>query len=120
MTALFVVLVGGFGGSLRLLVDGAIRYRWTRMGQWATFVVNVTGSLVLGSLAGLLAGHSIDGSLETVLATGLCGGYTTFSTASVETVRLLQERRNVAAVTYATVSLLVSLGACALGYVVAR
>ncbi len=119
MTPLLTVVAGGLGAALRLVVDGAIRARRPGVGAWVTCVINVSGSLVLGLLAGLLAAHALAGSWETVLGTGVCGGYTTFSTASVETVRMAEQRRYGAALAYASVSLVASLGACAAGFALA-
>jgi hypothetical protein len=62
-----------------------------------TTVINVTGSFLLGLLGGLALQHGLPTSWHLVLGTGFLGGYTTFITASVETVRLLQDRRWLAA-----------------------
>lgn len=90
MTTFLICLGGGLGAVLRYLVDAALR---ARLSVWSTGVINVTGSLVLGVLAGLAAGGGIGGVALAVLGTGVCGGYTTFSTATVETLGLLRERR---------------------------
>lgn len=90
---LWVGLAGGGGALARYLLDRAI-------GSWArpdlpvgTITINITGSLVLGVLVGLVSHHGAPRALSLVAGTGFCGGYTTFSTASFEAVRLLQERR---------------------------
>lgn len=96
MTPLLFVLValaGGLGAASRLLLDGIIRSRVSGGFPWATIVINVTGSLMLGFLAGLGAGQLISDGWSAVVGVGFLGGYTTFSTASFETVRLLQERK---------------------------
>lgn len=91
---LFVLLslAGGLGATARLVVDGAIRTRVSGALPWGTIVINLTGSLALGMLAGLSLGQVVPESWHLVVGTGFLGGYTTFSTASFETVRLLQER----------------------------
>lgn len=82
-------LAGGAGSAVRFVVDGEVHRRWSRDLPRGTFLINTTGSLLLGLLTGWAAATS--GSvLLAVAGTGFCGGYTTFSTASVETVRLLQ------------------------------
>ncbi len=96
MTPLIFVLValaGGLGAASRLLLDGIIRTRVSSTFPWATIIINVTGSLLLGLLAGLAAGHLVSDASYAIIGAGFLGGYTTFSTASFETVRLLQERK---------------------------
>lgn len=91
-----VALAGGVGAALRLLVDGVVRARLGSALPWGTIAINLSGSLLLGLVTGLTAGASP--VWAAVVGTGLLGGYTTFSTASIETVRLLQARRWGAAV----------------------
>ncbi|WP_100811132.1 MULTISPECIES: CrcB family protein [unclassified Microbacterium] len=88
-----VALAGGLGAAARLALDGIIRTRVSSAFPWATIIINVTGSLLLGVLAGLAAGHLVSDASYAIVGAGFLGGYTTFSTASFETVRLLQERK---------------------------
>ena len=91
MTALLICLLGGLGAMARFAVDGAVRQRWATSWPAGTVVVNISGSL----LAGLLAGAALSGALGATAAaaavTGFCGGYTTFSTAMTDTVRLARD-----------------------------
>lgn len=114
MTLLAVSLAGGAGAATRFVVDGAVRSRWPTL-PWATLVINVTGSLLLGVLTGLALAGTAPGALAAVAGTGFCGGYTTMSTFSFETVRLVQQRRLAAAVGYAGLTLTLAVGAAALG-----
>ena len=96
MTPLIFALVavaGGLGAASRLLLDGIIRTRVSGRLPWATILINVTGSLALGFLAGLAVGNLVSDASYAIVGAGFLGGYTTFSTASFETVRLLQERK---------------------------
>ncbi|WP_129658158.1 fluoride efflux transporter CrcB [Rothia uropygialis] len=96
MTALTFVLLsvaGGVGAALRLMLDGIIRSRSQGIMPWGTITINVTGSLLLGLLTGLATAHLMPEAWHLVVGSGFLGGYTTFSTASFETIRLLQERR---------------------------
>lgn len=93
MTALGVLLAGGLGAVLRLLVDTAVSARTSGRFAWGIVVVNVSGSFAIGLVAGALD----PGTLRTIVATGLLGGYTTFSTASVDAVRLVLDGRWTAA-----------------------
>lgn len=93
-----VALAGGAGAAARLLLDGAIRTRTHGRLPLGTITINLTGSLALGLLTGLAGGGLLPPQWHLVLGTGFLGGYTTFSSASLETVRLLQERAWVPAV----------------------
>ncbi|OFE18971.1 chromosome condensation protein CrcB [Humibacillus sp. DSM 29435] len=88
-----VCVAGGLGAALRFVVDGLVRQRVRTTFPFGTAVINLSGSLVLGLLTGLTLSSVVSPAWALVAGTGLMGGYTTFSTASVETMRLLQERR---------------------------
>jgi len=92
----WLAAAGGLGAVARLLLDGMVRQRTEATG-FGTMVINLTGSLLLGLVTGLAAASVLPEALRLVLGTGFLGGYTTFSTASVETVRLAQQRRWAAA-----------------------
>lgn len=96
---LFLALsvAGGVGAALRFLLDGLIRARFTSSIPLGTLVINVSGSFLLGVLTALVTAGTVDPHLQVVIGTGLLGGYTTFSTASIETVRLAQAGRVMAA-----------------------
>ncbi|MBN8882719.1 MAG: fluoride efflux transporter CrcB, partial [Salana multivorans] len=101
MTALSFValaLAGGIGAACRLLLDGVISSRRRGALPWGTIVINVTGSFLLGLVTGLATATVLPETWQLVVGTGFLGGYTTFSTASFETVRLVQERKHLAAV----------------------
>lgn len=121
MTAALVALFGGLGSAARFVVDGVVRARSRSTFPVATLAINVTGSLVLGLLVGLRIsaagqpGAAGQPAWFTVAATGFCGGFTTFSTAMVETVRLLQADEPLPAVANVLGSLLLAVAAAALG-----
>ena len=81
---LAVALLGGVGAVARFLIDGAVAARVAGEFPAGTFAVNITGSFVLG----VLAGAAVAGDALTVAATGLLGSYTTFSTWIFESERL--------------------------------
>jgi fluoride exporter len=85
------VAAASIGAPLRYLVDGAIQERVEGAFPWGTFVVNVSGALLLGFLVGLVLYHAFPEEPRIVLGTGFCGAYTTFSTFSFETLRLIEE-----------------------------
>lgn len=117
MIALYVALAGGLGAVARFVLDGVSRARWAPSFPWPTVLINVTGSLLLGVMLGLTLFRGAPTELELVVGTGFCGGYTTFSTASFETVRLLQQRRYRYALLNALGTTLLAVGAGALGLV---
>lgn len=74
-------LVGGLGAATRLWTDWLLT-TWTRLPHLGIAVVNMLGSAVLGATTGLLSVmESADSATLTIVGTGFCGGYTTFSTA---------------------------------------
>lgn len=93
LLALAVAVAGGIGAVSRFVLDGAIKGRLRRSYPVGTTVINVTGSFLLGFVTGLASAHLLGGEWRLILGTGFLGGYTTFSTASFETVRLALERR---------------------------
>jgi len=111
---LLVAVGGGAGAALRFLFDGLVKAR-VRGFPLGTVVINVSGSLVLGFLTGLGQAGTIPLGSVAVLGTGMMGGYTTFSTASVETVQLLRSGKPRLAVLNGLGMLVVSVGAAALG-----
>jgi CrcB protein len=104
---------GGVGANARYWL-GLLVAEWQlrRLGAvefpLATLLINVSGSVVLGLLAGSFFRHpdSIHRNWYLLLATGFCGGFTTFSTFSYETLRLLEDGKAGAAVLYVVASVL--------------
>jgi fluoride exporter len=114
-----VAVAGGLGAVARFALDGWVRAQ-TALSSVAPFplgtvVINVTGSFVLGVVTGLALAHAVPDELRLVVGTGFCGGYTTFSTASLETVRLVQEQRVGLALVNGVGTLLTTVGVAALG-----
>lgn len=109
---------GGLGAALRFLVDGLISSRIRRPYPVGTTVINVTGSLGLGVLTGAALHAGLPQEVLLVVGGGLMGGFTTFSTASLETVRLAQEGRMVAAVSNGIGMVLLCVAAAGLGLVI--
>ncbi|MCW2769348.1 MAG: chromosome condensation protein CrcB [Aeromicrobium sp.] len=116
MTPLVVALAGGLGAGTRYSLDAWVRPRVSDRLPWSTLLINVTGSLLLG----LVVAMAGDDKWHTVLGTGFLGGYTTFSTASVETVHLALDRHYLAATTNAAAMLVVSVAAASVGYALGR
>ncbi|WP_348789638.1 fluoride efflux transporter CrcB [Leifsonia sp. NPDC080035] len=118
MTPLLVIAVaaaGGVGAVARLVLDGVLRSRVAVSYPLGTTVINVTGSFLLGLVTGLALAHGLPAEWRAILGTGFLGGYTTFSTASYETVRLAQQRRYRAALFNGVGMLVLALAAAGLG-----
>jgi fluoride exporter len=111
----WVSLAGAMGAMARYVADSKARQHWPVAFPVGTMAINVSGSLILGALAGLVIAHGAAPDLRTIAGTGFCGGYTTFSAASVETVRLAQHRRWWLCLAYAGGSLVLAVLAAELG-----
>jgi CrcB protein len=117
----YVALGSGLGGVARLLLGGWIQNRFGPSFPIGTLVINVTGSLLLGFLLRYaLETPAIGSDARALLTTGLCGGYTTFSTFGYETVRLLEDGEYRRAAIYIALSVGLVLIAVASGMVLAR
>lgn len=88
-----LTLMGGLGAATRYAADTFLRAHLHTRFAWATTLINASGSLVLGFLTGLTVEHLVSSDLSVVVGTGFLGGYTTFSTASYETVQLVRQGR---------------------------
>lgn len=106
-----VVLIGGGGAVVRFAVDSAVGVRVGRVFPYGTLVVNLSGAVVLGLLAGL----ALDDDAALLAGTAAVGSYTTFSTWMFESQRLVEERQYRHAVANLVLSLALGLGAAALG-----
>lgn len=112
MIAVLLALAGGLGAATRLVADGLISARSSDRFPWATAVINVSGAFALGVvLAADLSAH-----WQAVVGVGFLGGYTTFSTASLQTARLAHAGRYRAALANALGVLVLSVAAAALAY----
>src|SRR3954454_4603188 len=85
------VVAAAVGAPARYLLDGFVQERVSGGFPLGTFTVNLLGSFLLGLLTGLATHHHLTGNAKTVLGTGFCGAFTTFSTFTYETVRLAEE-----------------------------
>ena len=114
-----LVVAGAVGAPCRYLVDRLVQDVIGSRFPWGTLVVNGSGSLLLGLLTGAAIYHGFPATPKVILGTGFCGAYTTFSTFTFETVRLLEEGAVGAALRNTALSLLAGTGAAALGLAIA-
>lgn len=115
---LWVFLGGGIGSTLRYQLSIAFN-KEGGVFQWGTFTANLIGCLLLGLFSGLL-NKSDQGQLELFLLTGLCGGFTTFSTFSKEGLSLLQRELYLPYTLYTLSSLLFGVLFLVIGYRIIR
>lgn len=110
------VAAGGFvGAPSRYLLDRAVSRRVESDMPLGTLAVNGTGSFLLGLLTGLDLAGRLTGLGDAFLGTGFCGAFTTFSTFSFETVRLLEDGRLFDAAQNVVVSAIAGLALAAAG-----
>ena len=117
MKMLMVFLGGGTGSVLRYLVGMWIG---SAVFPWATFAVNAVGSLAIGLFGGWAARFGWSESVRLSLTVGLCGGFTTFSTFSKESLALAQSGRWAAFAAYVVGSVVIGIAAVGLGYTAGR
>lgn len=122
-TLLAVALGGALGALGRYVLSTGLQTRlqgWTGVGfPWGTLGVNLLGCLLLGVFFALVQRQDLPGELQALLAVGVLGSFTTFSTFSLETVELLQDGDWGKAAAYVVVSLLLGIAAVAGGIALA-
>ena len=117
MAGLLLVCLGSMvGAPLRYIVDREIQDRHERVFPFGTLVVNLTGAFALGLVVGAAARGGLSALAVDAVGTGLIGSYTTFSTFSWETLRMVEERSYWQAGANVLVSVSAGLGVAALGF----
>lgn len=133
INAFLVMLGGAFGSLARYLLGLASAEWWTHLSwpfnEWplGTFLANIIGGLVMGLVMGLLFGPLKDviasdhaERWRLLLAVGILGGFTTFSSFSLETVLMLERRAYALAALYVVLSVVLSTAAVMLGLMLTR
>ena len=113
--SLLLVGAGGALGSVARYAVSMLFAHFAICSHWATLVVNVVGSFLIGLAIPLLSGGA-----HLFAVVGFCGGFTTFSTFSSQAVQLFQTGERLAAAAYVAVSLVVSIAMVLLGTYVAE
>lgn len=116
--SLLIVGIGGMIGSM-------LRYATTMLFKshdfpFGTFIVNVIGSFVIGIIAGLAFKNSISPEVKLFIATGLCGGFTTFSAFSMDCLQLFNEHKYGLALLYILSSFAIGLIAAFVGWTLTK
>lgn len=118
---LFACAGGAVGAGLRHLCNLAAVRTFGLEVAWATFTVNVLGSLIMGALFALLYFRWPDAlAVRVFFATGILGGFTTFSAFSLDALIYLERGAFGMAMAYIIGSVVLSIGACLAGYLCVR
>lgn len=110
-----VALAGAAGATARFVLERAATDRYGHRFPWGTLLVNVSGSLLAGLVAGWALSRVWSDTAVTVSGAGFLGGYTTFSTYAVEGIRLIERHGRARALAYALGSPAAALVAAAAG-----
>jgi CrcB protein len=112
-----VIFGSATGGTLRyILTLFFIAKEWNKF-PWATFTVNLTGCFLIGVIYALTEKFTQgESQLKLLLATGFCGGFTTFSAFAIENLQLLKQHASATAFVYILLSVTLGIGATFLGF----
>ncbi|MCF3145055.1 fluoride efflux transporter CrcB [Streptomyces platensis] len=115
ITLLAVGAAAAVGAVARYVLDQYVQYRSPGLFPRGIWLVNITGSFVLGLVVGLGARHGLPPHVVTIVSAGFCGAYTTFSTFSYDLVHLCEKGQVRESLWYAGASLAMGLAAAAAG-----
>ena len=120
--SLLIVGTGSFiGGAMRYLLSTLMKSVCGQGFPWGTLMVNLFGCFLFGMLFAVFGkSNATDNTLYLLLTTGVCGGFTTFSTFANESVQMLQQGNTWGFVGYVATSVVAGLALIALGYGVAK
>lgn len=120
-TLLLVGLGGGVGSIIRYMAGLYVHRYFPSTFPWGTLAVNVLGCFLIGLFMGLLdRSTSLDPNWRLLLVVGFCGGFTTFSALSMESINLLQNHQEMTAFLYIGLSIAVGLSATLTGFLLMR
>lgn len=115
MTACLYVGMGGFIGSVLRYLFGLIPLKTTRGFPLLTLFINILGAFLIGFISTIALKKSMNPHLVLLLKTGLCGGFTTFSTFTLESFTLHKNGNTTLAIIYIVLSIVLGLSAVILG-----
>ena len=122
LKSLLIVGTGSFiGGAMRYLLSTLMKNVCGQGFPWGTLMVNLLGCFLFGMVFAMFSkSNATDNTLYLLLTTGICGGFTTFSTFANESVQMLQQGNTWGFVGYVATSVVAGLALIALGYGVAK
>jgi fluoride exporter len=122
LTYLCVALGSALGGSARYAISGFVANWFGATFPWGTLIINITGSFVIGIFGTLTASDGIllvPSNLRILVMVGICGGYTTFSSFSLESLNLMRNGEWLSAGSYILSSVVCCLIGVWLGHIAA-
>ena len=122
LRSILIAGAGGFIGTILRYLAGVAANRWLNTSwPWATFTVNIIGSFIIGAvIAAAERNTNGDDAWKIFLATGICGGFTTFSAFAHENLRFLQQGEHVSFIVYTAASVMLGILAAAGGMMLFR
>ncbi|MBF0512128.1 MAG: fluoride efflux transporter CrcB [Candidatus Omnitrophica bacterium] len=121
MMRLIIIALGGAIGTLLRYCVGGLDYRFSQgVFPVSTFIVNLTGSLIIGFLWGFFERFAVAPNIRLFILIGILGGYTTFSTFSLETFHLLRDCEYKIALMNVLLSNVLGVAAVFAGYFIAK
>jgi CrcB protein len=121
LTYLWIAIGSALGGMARYACSRGVALRYGETFPWGTLLVNVSGSFVIGMIAAATGPDSrfvVSPNVRNFMMVGLCGGYTTFSSFSLQTLELIRNRDFGEAIGNVVLSVIACMAAVALGYIV--
>lgn len=117
---MYIAIGGGIGSVLRYLTTLVAGKMFNSVFPYGTFIANIAGCLLIGLFLGYFEKYNLlSKELKFFLVTGLCGGYTTFSSFSVENIQLLQNNQMGTALLYTVLSIVIGFTATWSGLLIA-
>jgi len=120
ITYIWIAIGSALGGMARYACSRAVALRYGETFPWGTLVVNISGSFIIGLIAAASAPESrliVAPNLRTFLLVGICGGYTTFSSFSLQTLELIRNRDFGEAFGNVLLSVAACMAAVTIGYI---
>ena len=114
LRAILIALGAGIGAPLRYLIDQKVKSIHKSLIPFETLAINTVGSFILGLM---INNH---GNWQLIIGTGFAGAFTTWSTFAIETHHLLMHKHQGKAMSYLALTLLLGVGAAALGVLITK
>ena len=114
------ILLVGLGGMIGSILRYLTIISFKQSFPYGTLIVNVAGSFIIGIVAGLTMKNSISPEMRLFVATGICGGFTTFSAFSAECLQLINDQKYLPALLYIFLSFALGITAAFMGWLISK